>query len=170
MIKFAKLYAHCAIKRWVQCVKASLIFVFILTLAAGCGDGNAAENGNIDELDVVYISERFFVLHTQDIMLNADNYVGRPIRYEGMFFTGVWPPTGEVFYMVVRFADDCCGGGGIIGFEVYLGDIEPFPDDTWVEVTGILERFGNGEEEMLRLDVITLVEMDERGSEVVTLQ
>ena len=144
------------------------MIIFFMFVISGCNSaGTATDIGGISEEDITVIGERFFVMQIQDVFLNPNNYIGSAIRYEGMFFSEFWPPTGETFYMVVRFADDCCGGGGIIGFEVYLGDIQPFPDDTWVEVTGIVELYNDGYGEFLRLVAVSVIEMDERGMEVV---
>jgi len=141
-------------------VKTVALLVCLLFLV-GCG-GDA-----MDEDNIVLITERFFVQQTQEIWLNPQGYIGRAIRYQGMFFSQDWE--GETFHMVVRFADDCCGGGGAIGFEVYIGDIEPFADDTWVEVTGILEFHDDGDGEILRLNVVSLIEMEERGASTVQI-
>lgn len=125
-------------------------------LLVGC-----ASNGDSD--DVIEIGERFFVTQFEDIVLNANRYLGRTIRYEGAFQSFFWEPTGEQLYFALRFTQGCCSDEPI-GFELYLDDIEPVADNTWVEITGVLEEYGEG---FLRLQVISLTEPAERGAERV---
>jgi len=126
-----------------------------LAACGGAGGGN-------DE--IIEIEDRFFILQTQDIMVNHNDYIGRTIRYQGMFFSQIWEPTGEEFFMVIRFTDDCCGGtDGFVGFEVYLGDIPRPIDNTWVDITGVLA-WDNG---FIRLNLVSLETPPERGEEFV---
>ena len=136
-----------------------LALLLAALLLAGC-----AANGSDD--DVVEIEDRFFLTQVNHIWRNTDEYVGRTIRYEGMFRAFYWPATG-LFYMVHRYTLGCCGNDGITGFEVYLGDIEPFADDTWVEVDGILEWYETDTLRILRVAATSITELEERGREVV---
>ena len=149
-------------KFWILC----LLLVVLLT---GCSDIDLPF-GDADE--AVYIPERFFVLQTQQIFLNSEEYLGRTIRYEGIFRSVFWPPTELYYHYVVRYTDDCCGGAdGIIGFEVYFGDdniSETAEEDDWVEVTGILDEYEEDGVNHLRLIVTSIVVLDERGAEFVS--
>ena len=137
-------------------MKKLLVLLLAVLFMAGCAGGD----------DVVEIEERFFLTQVNHIMRNADEYVGRTIRYEGMFRAFYWPATGT-FHMVHRFTLGCCGNDGITGFEVYLGDIEPFPDDVWVEIVGGLEWYEVDGLRVLRVVATSITEMDEPGREVV---
>jgi len=132
-----------------------LVLILIILLSA-CSSGEG----------IVEIEERFFLTQVNYIRRNADEYVGRTIRYEGMFQTFYWPTTGE-FHMVLRNTLGCCGDDGIVGYEVYLGDIEPLPANTWVEVVGMLEWYEVDGLRQLRVVASSITEMDERGAEVV---
>ena len=134
---------------------------------------DAAENDTVisapsDRNDgaIIEIGERFFVTQMHQIILNLDRYLGRTIRYEGIFFTNNWDMTGEDYHFVIRHTFGCCGDDGMIGFEVLLNGIEPFPDDTWVEVTGVLELYDTPWPVLL-LNTTSIIEMPERGREFV---
>ena len=133
-----------------------LVLLLAVLLLVGCAGGDG----------VVEIEERFFLTQVNHIWRNAEEYVGRTIRYEGMFRAFYWPATGP-FYMVHRFTLGCCGNDGITGFEVYLGDIEPFADDDWVEVVGMLEWYEVDNLRILRVAATSITEVEERGREVV---
>jgi len=49
-----------------------------------------------------------------------------------------------------------------------LNGITPVPDGAWVEVTGILERSQGDGIQHVRLRVISILELDERGTELVS--
>ncbi|MCL2226945.1 MAG: hypothetical protein FWB97_04885 [Oscillospiraceae bacterium] len=111
--------------------------------------------------DAIVIGERFFINQMFEIFLNHQLYLGRTIQYEGIFQAIEWD--GVIFHIVFRYTAGCCGNDGRVGFELIMDGFEPFQDDTWVEVTGILE-YDNG---FLVLRPISIIEMDERGAEVV---
>ena len=137
-------------KRAVALLLALMLAMFILS---SCGTAESDE-------DVFVIDERFFVARYFDIIYDTERYIGRTIQYEGMFFARSWE--GRDFYIVTRYTIGCCGEE-LIGFEVLLDDVPSFPDNTWVEVTGVLDRH----DDSLVVRAITIIEMDERGAEFV---
>ena len=132
-----------------------LLAVLLLTACAGGDD------------DIVEIPEQFFVTQIQSLHVNAEEYVGRTIRYEGIFQTMHWDLVGSDVHLVYRYVWDCCGNDGEAGFWVHLGGIEPLPDNAWVEVTGVLEWYEVAGFQVLRVAAASLREMEERGAEVV---
>jgi len=148
--------------------KLFLSFLIVLLLLAGCsGDSPSASDS-----DIIEISERFFILEVQEIQLNPEDYLGRTIRYEGVFRSVYWAATDRYFHFVLRYTDDCCGlDGGVVGFEVYFEDGHaPVEADAWVEVTGILGRYEEDGRRLLRLLVTSMTELETRGAEVVSLR
>ena len=144
-----------------------ILLVAVLLLLAGCANGGGTGQApSFGDGDIIEIGERFFVNEITHIQLNPQQYLGRTVQYTGMFFTEYWPPTSSYFYTVIRYSYGCCGRDGNVGFEVYMGDIPAFPDDTWVEVTGVLEPFEYDGQEMFRLAVQTIVPT-ESGAEFV---
>jgi len=142
--------------------KIILIFVLVLILAGCAQSENGYENNSGDSLeiiddDIIIIGERLFGMQIIEIHMNSNQYLGRVIRYEGLFRT--IPLADDYMHVVARYTEDSCCGGGFTGFEVLLDGIEPFPDDTWVEITGVLEEI----DRFLALRVISLVEVDEEG-------
>ena len=151
----------------------AILLAFLLGLA-GCSDsGNGYDyapadgvyfgrNGSEYSADahddgIIEIADWGFDIQVQRIKIFRDDYLGRTIRYEGMFMSSIWE--GESIYFVTREGGGCCG---VNGFEVYLNDIPRFDDETWVEVTGILEEFFVEEADryFLRLNVITMLERE----------
>ena len=145
-------------------MKRILLLALIVLLLTACGGGDG------DPDDIIEIPERFFATMINAIRINADEYVGRTIRYEGMFRSFYWASTGEHIHWVLRDRVDCCGAHeeGPPGFEVYLGDIEPFAHNAWVEVIGVLEWYEYHDERFIRVVATTIQELEERGAEFVT--
>jgi len=164
----------------------SIMVVFAMTACSGAEDGGteigndetvhdmgtllqgevstqtAAEPARSSGQGVIVIGERFFVNQFMEIMLNQQLYMGRNLQFEGMFFTTNFD--GRDFHLVYRYTIGCCGEEPI-GLVVDLGDFEPFADDAWVEVFGSLDFDYNAG--LLTLRVLSIRELDERGSPVV---
>ena len=139
-----------------------ITFLIILVFFASC----AKEN------EIIEIRERMFATHINDIFLNAEEYLGKTVRLEGIFRTGLTNNGDQLFY-VFRFApDDCCASNGMIGFEVRgqksiltPGNIPE--NDSWVEVTGVLSEAVYGRRKYLYIELTSLIELDIRGAEFV---
>ena len=144
-----------------------IIIVIAVSLISGCADDS-----------VVEINERFFLTKSMHIQRNADEYIGRTVRFEGIFQSFYLPALGGDFFMINRRTWGCCGDDGTIGFQLNLGDIEPLPDNAWAEVYGTFEWFivewpedeaeGREPVPILRVTVETLTELNERGEEFVS--
>jgi len=137
-------------------MKKIVLTVFMILAAVfvfgGCGEGSGD--------DTVVISERFFVHEMQEVVFNHQQYLGRTIQFEGMF--RIIPMGGIDRFLVMRYMVGCCGEEPV-GLEVVMENIPAFDYNAWVEVTGILE-MNNG---FLVLQLTNIVELDERGLEVV---
>jgi len=136
-----------------KCKKIILAILLIFSVGiSACG---------YDEPEIYEVSNRFFTQQMHGIMFNSENFVGRTIRYEGVFMRAFCDIVEGNFYYVAQYGDDCCGGG-IIGFEIYLDEplnVEVF---TWVEVTGVLEEHHiDGIGDIMRLNVVSMVEVEE---------
>lgn len=122
-----------------------------------------------DDGGVIEITERLFIAQTNDMYLNAPDYLGRTIKYEGIYKnTDNWPEPPEApIHYVIRYGPGCCGYDGEAGFEVRWDGEYPNPDD-WVEVVGVLceEAYESGYK-ILYVEVISLTVKDERGAEYV---
>jgi len=116
---------------------------------------------SIDD-DIHEITDHFFSHQILELHLNAEEFLGRTIRYQGIFRM-VTLPNGEDIFLVYRYGDACCGSG-MAGLEIYLRNATPFEDGTWVEVTGVLEEFDAGDETFKRLSVDTLFERESPSS------
>jgi len=143
-------------KKLAALVIATLLLAVLLLTGCSGGSGD----------DVIEIGERHFVNQVDEIFLNSSQYLGRTIRYAGMFRTFNWPATGEEFYFVIRYTFGCCGEEPI-GFELNPDGLDLLPNGTWVEITGVLERYEDAEFSSLLLRVVSMVELDEPGAEFV---
>jgi len=152
-------------------MKKVLIFVIIIMmfipLITGCSDDS-----------VVEIDERVFLTMVTHINQNSNDYIGRTVRFEGMFQSFYLPALGGDYHEVYRKTLGCCGDDGFTGFIVYLGDIAPLQDNAWVEVVGAFEwllvelpQADDGIERepirLLRVAADSITELDERGLEFV---
>ena len=147
-----------------MCKKLATLCILALTIIlASCAPSSpySYEDG------IVRIHEYFFVTMFNKIMNSRDEHIGRTIQYEGIFASFV-TSGGETLYTVYRNAPGCCSPSESLGFEVYLADIEPVEDDAWVEVTGVFEVYEYLGFEFVRLNVVSLIELEERGQELVS--
>lgn len=124
------------------------------------------------EGDEIIIRERLFVAQTNDIYINPEDYLGKKIRYEGIFKTSAWGTNDETtLYYVIRYGPGCCGYDNECGFEVMWPegtDIEWPEVDVWVEVVGTIEHLVDGDYEFMIVRLNSLTVKEERGAETVT--
>lgn len=116
--------------------------------------------------EVLEIKEKMFIAQINDIYLNAQDYFGKTIRYEGLFKSTYWPEEGKTYYFVIRYGPGCCSYDGEAGFEVAWDGPLPQEDD-WCEAVGVLELYEEGDISYLRLALTSLTVLDERGAEYV---
>ena len=133
------------------------VILSLAVILAGCG--------NRSDDDILVIGDRFFVNQVHNIFLNTPQYLGRTIRYEGIFRILYWPPEYTHYHVVMRYAASCCSREPI-GFFIRLPDsLDTIPPDhAWVEITGVLEFH---EDSLLIVNAISLIEMEERGFQFV---
>jgi len=116
--------------------------------------------------DMVEITENLFISQTNDIYINTEDYLGKTLKYEGIFTSFDWDETGTTYYYVIRYGPGCCGYDSNAGFEVIWDGDYPEEDD-WVEAVGVLETYEENGTEYLRLKLSSLTVLDERGDEYV---
>lgn len=121
--------------------------------------------------EIVEIQEKMFIAQSNDIYLNPEDYLGKYIRYEGLFVSYEEPGSLKDYFYVIRYGPGCCSYDGEAGFEVVWRDgekpIPMFEQNAWVQVTGILGEYGYNGWPILYLDVLDMREMDVRGAETV---
>jgi len=141
--------------------------VFFITRAVRNPDRGITARG-----DVVQISERMFVNHVNDIYINTRNYLGKTIKYEGIFMSDLYYGEDDPFYSVFRYGPGgCCGIDGRVGFEVRWpsGQSRQLPaDDSWVEITGVLKEYEYSLAKYLYLELASVNVLSRRGSEFVS--
>jgi uncharacterized membrane protein YcgQ (UPF0703/DUF1980 family) len=130
-------------------------------------ESEADENLHYD----IEIKEKLFVAQSNDIYYNADDYMGKIIKYEGIFTEYTEPDTGVTNYSVIRYGPGCCGIDANCGFEVaWVGDdTAVYPaNNEWVEVLGKLDFYEEDGYKYLRINLSSLTVLCERGAEYVS--
>jgi uncharacterized membrane protein YcgQ (UPF0703/DUF1980 family) len=117
--------------------------------------------------DVLEIKEKMFIAQTNDIYFNAEDYIGKTIKYQGIFSIFEVPETGVTYYSVIRYGPGCCGIDANAGFEVIWNKDYPKQDD-WVEAVGVLEEYEEDGNKYLRLALTSLTVLPTRGAEYVS--
>jgi len=120
-----------------------------------------------DASDIVEIGEKMFIAQVNDIYLNADDYLGKTIKLEGVFKKSTGEPP---YYFVIRYGPGCCGNDGLVGFEVAWDKekAKPYPaDDSWVEAEGVLKFYEEQGYQLSYIDLTSLNVLAKRGSENV---
>jgi uncharacterized membrane protein YcgQ (UPF0703/DUF1980 family) len=139
------------------------------TLSVDVADDAIFEEDEGEEGDegIFDIRERLFVSQINDIYLNAEDYLGRTLRFEGIFNADYEPETDKEYYYVVRYGPGCCGTDANPGFEID-GDVSAARPDDWVEAVGVLEVYEEDGYQYLRVRLDSLRVMEERGNEFVS--
>jgi zinc transport system permease protein len=148
---FAGLLAWLQARGWLRAVFALLLLGGLLL---------AAEN------KIIEIKENFFMTQTNEIYANAPDYLGRTLKYEGIFSVYADPDSGKKYYAVIRYGPGCCGTDLNAGFEVVWDKEYPQAND-WVEAVGALEEYDDNGIRALQLRLTSLKTLSVRGKELV---
>jgi len=125
------------------------------------GEGAVSLEGR----EVVEIRERMFATQVSDIYTNVNNYLSKAIRYEG-FYEEIPFDEDQIFRCVVRWTGCCADDYERVGFEVIWD--QPYPRiNDWVEVAGVLEQYDEDGQTRVRLRLVSLKVLDERGADLV---
>ncbi|GHU12707.1 hypothetical protein FACS1894161_1510 [Spirochaetia bacterium] len=130
-----------------------------------------ARGGASDSASVIEIKEKMFIAQTNDIYLNAEDYIGKTIRLEGLFRTDSYDDESKTYCFVLRNGPGCCGNDGSVGFEVAWSNNtkKPLPgDDDWVEAQGELAYYEEDGYPYLYIALDSLTVKQKRGAEFVS--
>lgn len=168
-------------KKWTAAL-LTLLLLFICGCSAPAGDSAGTESLTAEQEllqrrrdtsessdEVMEITEKLFTQQINFIYYNPDEYLGRTIRYEGIF-DYYSMESGEQCAYVFRYGPGCCENDANVGFEVYWADETQFdaqPND-WVKVTGTVQHINHDGLQYLALELTEFEIMDERGAETVT--
>jgi len=146
---------------------ALLLLLFLVPLSTGTNEVN------INEENIIEIRERMFIQQILDIYTNTDEYLGKTVRFEGIYGENPGRDGEEPTRFVFRHAPGCCGYDGMVGLLVILGDCPAPEPNAWVEATGkvdtiVSEVSANVEFVVLRLSSLRVLET--RGREFVSLR
>jgi uncharacterized membrane protein YcgQ (UPF0703/DUF1980 family) len=118
--------------------------------------------------EIIEIKEKMFIAQTNDVYLNAEDYLGKTIKLEGLFKQD--DGYGKTYSFVIRYGPGCCGYDGTAGFEVAWTNEKnrKYPAvDSWVEATGVLKTYQEDSMQYLYLDLASLNVLSKRGAETV---
>jgi len=139
-------------------MKKIIIFLVVCTsLLGGCGKGE----------EVIEIGEKMFIEQMNDIYYNFDEYDGKKIRYEGIFYAYPDSEQFPAYQAVIRRGPGCCGDDGEVGFEVKWDKEYPAQDE-WVEVIGVLSKDEESGYQRIQVELTSLEVLTTRGEEFVT--
>jgi len=129
------------------------------------------ENSASDSAEPLEIKEKLFATQINDVYTNYQDYLGKTIKYEGVFDQELSSfESGKTCSYVVRYAPGCCPGQDrrASGFEVVWD--QPYPEEgKWVEAEGRLEPYEGNGFWALRLALTSLTEREQSGSEFVEM-
>jgi uncharacterized membrane protein YcgQ (UPF0703/DUF1980 family) len=141
----------------------ALIFLLLCTLAF------TSQTNKYD--GVLEIKDRLFMAQVNDIYRNSKNYMGKTIKYQGVFGRYIEAPDKVKNYYVIRYGPGCCGDDSYIGFEVVLEGADADKDypknDDWVLAEGKLEEYDYEGVNLLRIRLSSLSVLSQRGLEFV---
>lgn len=152
--------------------KQLVILMLGLTLLTGCSrsevtGASPSQQNTTPAGEIIEIKEKMFISQTNDIYLNAQDYLGKTIRYEGIYKTYSWEGESTVYQYVIRYGPGCCGNDGEAGFQVIWEGEHPAEDD-WVEAVGVLEEHEDEDGwRFLWLKLTSLTVLEKRGAEFV---
>jgi uncharacterized membrane protein YcgQ (UPF0703/DUF1980 family) len=135
------------------------------------GPEQSADNASLPDTALVEIKEKMFIAQTNDVYLNAEDYLGKTIRLEGLFKMEQYEGKEAPYCFVLRYGPGCCGNDGNAGFEVAWdsGSGAPYPGiDEWVEAMGKLKYYEEDGYPYLYIALSSLRVLEERGAEFVT--
>jgi zinc transport system permease protein len=120
---------------------------------------------------IVEIKEKMFLAQTNDVYLNAEDYLGKTIKLEGLFKREQSEYGNYCF--VLRYGPGCCGSDGNAGFEIAWEPrnqmLVKYPNvDNWVEAVGVLKTYEEDGYPYLYIALSSLNVLDKRGEEFVT--
>lgn len=161
-------------------MKRILLICCLLVLLVGCNNIDSTSKksttekiespsttASVDTASVVEIKEKMFIAQSNDIYLNPQDYLGKTIKYEGIFRPTYWEEDDTTYNYVIRYGPGCCGADGEAGFEV-TWDKEWPKEGAWCEAIGTLESYEQDGFTNLRVSLRSLKVLAKRGSEFVT--
>jgi zinc transport system permease protein len=126
---------------------------------------------NLDQA-VIEIKEKLFIAQINDVYLNADDYIGKTIKLEGIFKEEQYAGIETPYFFVIRYGPGCCGSDSNAGFEVaWDREIQdrPYPAvDDWVAAEGKLSYYEEDGYPYLYLALSSLTALEKRGAEFVS--
>jgi uncharacterized membrane protein YcgQ (UPF0703/DUF1980 family) len=151
-------------------MKSKGIIAGIVLLVLAAGVAWTALGGAAGPQAFVEIKEKMFLAQTNDVYINSDDYLGKLLKFEGIYDAYFDDYTQSEFRYVFRRGPGCCGADGQAGFEVVLnGDDPSYPEpNSWVEAVGTLESYDDDGGPYLRVRLASLKVLDQRGLEFVT--
>ena len=145
-------------------MKRLMMLIMALMMLSGCAGAPKVDEAVSAAPVDIEIKEKLFIAQTNDMYYNAPDYLGKTIKYEGIFTRTELPD--DTFYTVIRYGPGCCGDDGNVGFEVKWDGKYPEPND-WVEAVGVLSSYEDEGNKYLYLDLNSLTVLDVRGAETV---
>ena len=95
-----------------------------------------SEVPQVDLNNIVEITDNFFIEQLNDIYINANDYIGKTIKIEGLVYY-YEESNGDICYAVIRNTPGCCGNDGLAGIDIRYNKDYP-EENKWIEVIGVV--------------------------------
>jgi len=149
-------------------LRGFFILIIILFFITACA---RTDNDNNVDSDVIEIKEKMFISQVNDVYLNAEDYMGKKLKLEGLFMMEYSDIRTEPYCFVLRYGPGCCGTDGNVGFEVAWTENQKksYPKkESWVQATGELKTYEENDFKYLYLELSSLDVLNTRGEEFVS--
>ena len=109
--------------------------------------------------DMITIEEEGFMEMITSIDLYIDNFIGKKIKMTGFVYREDDMPSNQ--FVISRLAMQCCSADTApYGIMVESEIANRFAEDTWVELTGVIGQTTYNDNEIMKIDAISLIPTD----------
>ncbi|HHV10432.1 MAG TPA: hypothetical protein GXX75_09180 [Clostridiales bacterium] len=108
------------------------------------GNSQTGESKDSPDVDLTKLSSNMVYAEVYNMMTKPEDYVGKTIKIQGVYYASYWEGTGKYYHCVlISDAAACCQNG--IEFvwddDTHVYPDEYPPDNTVIELTGVFELY-----------------------------
>ena len=141
-----------------------VVILFILSLYRILNSSFKVRD-NIEEVDIVYIKPEEYTNILKNTYENIDLYVGKKICFSGYVYR-CFDFSDNQFVLARNMIIGNNPEALIVGFLCSSKNAKDFPDNTWVEITGVITK-GNYHGEVPVIQIIKIEQIEKPSDEYV---
>ncbi|MCL2815661.1 MAG: hypothetical protein FWD23_13775 [Oscillospiraceae bacterium] len=89
-----------------------LLLIFCIVLTAGCANKDAPQSAGSVDIDLTLLSGTMVYAEVYNMMTQPDDYMGKSIKMNGLYYTAYYEETGLYYhYVIIEDATACCQQG-----------------------------------------------------------